>query len=202
MNAERFRPLRDDGMLTLLISGAGDELPSIQSLQDFCDTRRLSLRSRLELAEHVCSLVAAAHDTGSGFLRISSRTVNVEYVGGGLSIDIPGAIEIARSREGDRTAFGTGRFSAGQLIRAANVVELGQMLADLTGRTARLDDRVREVVDRASSMQAGRRLDSVAELRDKIATLRRACEACSSSTPALAAEGADRSFAQRWSWAD
>jgi hypothetical protein len=202
MNAERYRKIRDDGMLTLLTLGAGDELPSIQSLQDFCDTRRLSLRSRLELAEHVCSLVSAAHDTGSGFLRISSRTVNVEYVDGGLSIDIPGAIAIARSRDGERSAFGTGRFSAGQLVRAANVVELGQMVADLTGRTARLDDRLRTVIERATSMQTGYRLDSVVQLRDEIAHLRRACEACSNSTPALAAEGAERSFAQRWSWAD
>ena len=202
MNADRSRKLRDDGMLTLLTMGACDDLPSIQSLQEFCDSRRLSLRSRLELAEHVCSLVSAAHETGSGFLRISSRTVNVEYVEGGLSIDIPGSIAISRSREGDRAAFDTGRFSSGQLIRAANVVELGQMLSDLTAQPAQFDRRVRDVIDRATSMQAGRRLDSVAQLRDEISVLRRACEACSNSTPALAGGGVDHSFAQRWSWAD
>ena len=202
MNAERPLKVRSDGMLTLLTLGAGDDMPGVQSLQDFCDSRRLSLRSRLELAEHVCSLVAAAHESGSGFLRISSRTVNVEYVGGGLSIDIPGAVAIARTREGDRAAFGSGRFSSGQLIRAANVVELGQMLADLTGRSAKLDERISEVIERATSLQPGRRLDSVAILRDEIAHLRRACEACSNSAPALAREGAERSFAQRWSWAD
>lgn len=200
MNAERSGKLRDDGVLTLLTHSVMNGLPTQQSLQDFCDSRRLSLRSRLELAEHVCSLVSAAHETGSGFLRISSHTVNVEYVEGGLSIDIPGAIAI--SPDGDNAAFGTGRFSSGQLIRAANVVELGQMVADLTGPTAKLDDRVRDLVDRATSMQTGRRLDSVSELRDRICVLRRACEACSSSAPALAIEGADRSFAQRWSWAD
>ena len=202
MNAERPLKLRNDGMLALLTLGAGDEMPGVQTLQEFCDSRRLSLRSRLELAEHVCSLVNAAHESGSGFLRISSRTVNVEYVGGGLSMDIPGAIAISRSRAGDQAAFGSGRFSSGQLIRAANVVELGQMLADLTGVTAKLDERVADLVARATSMQSGQRLDSVAILRDEIATLRRACEACSSSSPALAREGAERSFEQRWSWAD
>ena len=202
MNAERPLRMRRDGMLTLLTLAGSDDTPGVQSLQDFCDTRRLSLRSRLELAEHVCSLVAAAHESGSGFLRISSRTVNVEYVDGGLSIDIPGAIAISSSREGDRAALGSGRFSSGQLIRAANVVELGQMLGDLTGRTARLDERVRDVVERATSMRTGTRLDSVAMLRDEITRLRRACEACSNSTPALAREGAERTFAQRWSWAD
>ena len=81
MTAERARKLTGDGLLSLLsLDNPSSGLPHIQSLHDFCESRRLSLRSRLELVEHVASLVAAAHDSGSGFLRISSRTVNVEYV--------------------------------------------------------------------------------------------------------------------------
>lgn len=201
MNAERSRRPRNDGVLALLTVGNDPLESGTQSLHDFCGTRRLSLRSRLELVEHVCSLVCAAHESGSGFLRISSRTVNVEYVEGGLSIDIPGSIAIPRSREIDRPGQGTGRFDSGQLIRAANVVELGQMLADLVGRVARLDRSVAEVVERATSTQPGRRLESVHALRDEVAALRRAREACSESAPALAV-GADHGFAQRWSWAD
>lgn len=202
MNAERSRKPRNDGMLALLTLGGDPQASGTQSLHEFCESRRLSLRSRLELVEHVCSLVCAAHESGSGFLRISSRTVNVEYVDGGLSLDIPGAITIPRPRDGDHSGFGTGRFSSGQLIRAANVVELGQMLADLVGRVARLDRSVADVVERATSMQSASRLGSVQALRDEVAGLRRAREACSQSTPALAAGGVDHSFAQRWSWAD
>lgn len=201
MNAERSPKPRNDGMLTLLMLGADAQDFGTQSLHEFCDSRRLSLRSRLELVEHVCSLVCAAHESGSGFLRISSRTVNVQYVDGGLSIDIPGAITIPRPRDGESAGLGTGRFSSGQLIRAANVVELGQMLADLVGRIARLDGSVADVVERATSMQSTQRIGSVRVLRDEVAGLRRAREACS-STPALAAGGTDPSFAQRWSWAD
>ena len=201
MNAERSRRPRNDGMLALLIEGDGPETAGTQSLQDFCDSRRLSLRSRLELVEHVCSLVCAAHESGSGFLRIASQTVNVEYVDGGLSIDIPGSIAIPGWREGERPVSGTGRFSSGQLIRAANVVELGQMLADLVGRVARLDPTVADVIERATSMQSACRLQSVHALRDEVTALRRAREACSASAPALAA-GADHSFAQRWSWTE
>jgi hypothetical protein len=202
MNAESSSKFLPEGMLTLLAGGTVDDSPVTQSLQDFCTTRGLSLRSRLELAEHVCSLVAAAHETGSGFLRISSHTVNVEYVDGGLSIDIPGAIAIASAREGGPAAVGPGRFSAAQLICAANLVELGQLLADLTGRHARLDEGVRSLVERAMSMRPSLRLSSVSNLRDEITRLRRACEASSRSAPALTRDGSDRSFAQRWSWAD
>jgi len=204
MNAERARKPRPDGLLSLLsLENHPPELPHIQSLHDFCETRRLSLRSRLELVEHVASLVAAAHESGSGFLRISSRTVNVEYVDGGLSMDIPAAIPAPRPREDPNRTVTTGRFDSGQLIRAANVVELGQMLVDLTGRISRLDPRLSDVVSRATDLQSARRIPSVAALRDEITLLRRACEASSTSTPALAvADGADRSFAQRWSWAD
>lgn len=200
MNAERSRKPAGDGLLALLTLGLDPRESGIQSLEAFCDSRRLSLRSRLELVEHVCSLVCAAHESGSGFLRISAKTVNVEYVAGGLSIDIPGAIAIPGQSSGERPRV-TGRFSAGELIRAANVVELGQMLADLVGKVARLDPSVAAVVQRATSMQSGRRLESVHALRDEITLLRRAREACSDSAPALAA-GCETTFAQRWSWAD
>lgn len=202
MNAERSRKPRHDGVITLLISAGDLQASGTQSLHEFCASRRLSLRSRLELVEHVCSLVCAAHESDSGFLRISSTTVNVEYVGGGLAIDIPGAIAIPRSSVGERAAAGSGRFNSGQLIRAANVVELGQMLGDLVGRAARLDPTIADVIERATSMQSARRLESVHALRDEVAALRRARQSCSESTPALAAGAADPSFAQRWSWAD
>jgi hypothetical protein len=201
MNAERSRKLRNDGMLALLTLDSDLQESGTQSLQDFCESRQLSLRSRLELVEHVCSLVCAAHELGSGFLRISAKTVSVEYVEGGLSIDILGSIAIPRPREGERAALGTGRFDSGQLIRAANVVELGQMLADLAGRAVQLDQNLAELVARATSLKSARRLESVHALRDEVATLRRAREACSESTPGLAM-GGDHSFAQRWSWAD
>lgn len=194
-------PFRCDGVLALLSDGGESRAPA-QSLVNFCDGRRLSLRSRIELAEHVCSLVCAAHDSGSGFLRISAHSVTVEYVEGSLSIDIPGSIEIPRQRDGDRVQRDGSRFNSSQLIRAANVVELGQLLAEITGTLAHFDRNVARVVERATSMLAGERLESVHALRDEITRLRRAREACSSSTPALAKEGADRSFAQRWSWAD
>lgn len=60
---------------------------------------------------------------------------------------------------------------------------------------------MRAVVQRATSMQSDSRLESVHALRDEVAKLRRAREACSDSTPALAMEH-EPSFAQRWSWAD
>lgn len=201
MNAQYSRKSRSDGVIDLLTLGVDPSQTGTQSLEDFCETRRLSLRSRLELVEHVCSLVCAAHDAGTGFLRISSKTVNIDYAGGGLSIDIPGSITIPRAREGERATPGTGRFSSGQLIRAANVVELGQMLADLTGRVARLDPSIALVVQRATSMQSDCRLESVLALRDEVAALRRAREICSESAPALAGQ-AEPGFAQRWSWAD
>ena len=200
MNTDRSRKLRNDGMLALLTVRGDPQESGTQSLHEFCESRRLSLRSRLELVEHVCSLVCAAHDSGSGFLRIASSTVTVEYVDGGLSIDIPGSITIPAGHN-THHATGSGRFSSGQLIRAANVVELGQMLGDLVRRVTRLDRTVTDVVERATSMQSARRLESVHALRDEVAALRRAREACSESAPALAA-GADHSFAQRWSWAD
>lgn len=139
MNPQRSRKPAGDGVLDLLTLGVEPGESGCQSLEAFCESRKLSLRSRLELVEHVCSLVCAAHDSGSGFLRISCKSVNVEYVGGGLSIDIPGSLAIPGARAAGETRMGTGRFSAGQLIRAANVVELGQMLADLVGRVAKLD---------------------------------------------------------------
>lgn len=200
MNAERSRKPAGDGVLALLTLGLDPRESGIQSLETFCDARRLSLRSRLELVEHVCSLVCAAHESGTGFLRISAKTVNVEYVAGGLSIDIPGSIAIPGHLAGEKPRV-TGRFSSGDLIRAANIVELGQMLADLAGRVAKLDPSVATVVQRATSMQSGRRIESVHALRDEVTVLRRAREACSESAPALAA-GHEPTFAQRWSWAD
>jgi hypothetical protein len=201
MNSEPLNQADHDVQALLSVSPRSGPASSAQSVVEFCAARRLSLRSRLEIVEHVCSLVGAAHETGSGFLRISGGTVMVQYAEGGLSIDIPDAIALpGAANNAARERGETGRFSAGQLIRAANVVELGHMLADLAGRVAKLDRRVADLVERATSLRSTARVSSALELRDEVGRLRADWSAMASAANAKVSDAKEES-PQLWSWA-
>ena len=151
-------------------------------LQVFCDERRLSLRSRVELLEQLCSVVVAAHARNVAFRDFTSRSVKVDYQDGSLALSLGETIGF------EERASKSGAFSTAELLRATNVVFLGHVAEAIIGADLlRRDASLSEIVGRAQVLDRERRFASAAQLRDRLRAW-------------LADETAER-FSMRWSWA-
>lgn len=171
----------------------------------FCDERRMSVRSRLEVFGEVCSLVAAAHAIGTGFARIAHDTVTVGYFGGGLTIEIAGQMPLKESRPAAQASAPPDgqwrRFTSADMVRVINVFELGTLLGQLMGHVTALDPAITALVDRMTNVSADCRLRNIDDVAAEVARLRKLAERSSVTSGHLSAL-TDANYEQRWwSWA-
>jgi hypothetical protein len=178
--------LRDDGQLT--------------TLAEFCARREMSLRSRVELVEQVCALVVAAHAAGMGFLHINPNSVEVHYRTGGLSMDIEGVVPLpAETVSGGDRRQNPWRFCSADVVKGANVVELGHLLRAMTADLAPDHPEMKVVVDSVTNMRHPLRLTTAKDLHHALVRLRSGLEPGRESH--WQAGAGDTNYQQRWTWA-
>ena len=124
------------------------------TLRAFCAGRKLSLRSRIEIFENVCALVYAAHATQMVFSSLTVDDIEIEYVDGTLSIELPEPMNIggdAARNQLNAPRDGQPRFTRTDVMRAANVISLGHVLKELTAGVGQIAE-VGRIIERSTTL--------------------------------------------------
>jgi hypothetical protein len=156
-----------------------EECPTAHaSLRGFCNARRLSLRSRVELLEQLSDVVGNAYRRGFAFREFTADTVEVDYAHGQLALRVGDEVTLLPRADRD---WVRGIATADVLV-AANVIHLGRVIAAITGHE---DAFLLEVAREAMSLDHRVRPSSAVAVQARLR------------------EWLERSngFAMRWSWA-
>ncbi len=134
-------------------------------LIEFCDERRLSLRSRVAVLEQVCGTIAEAHAMSFAFQAFDAQSITVDYVDGQLAICVGETVPVPRLVRSEATLRA---LPVADLLIASNLIFLGRVVRDVLGEQARNDEFLALVCGRATALNPADRFENAAQLRDRL----------------------------------
>lgn len=173
------------------------DLAERRTLKEFCDVRDLDLVSRVELVLFVSGTVAAFQAIDIGFVHLKSDLVYIGCENGELLCDLDecepmklyGERDSAESA--DRLRFGLGRK---RIVSTCNLIQVGNIFEEVVAPARRGLDELVAIALKATSLRAGFRYPTLANLNDALADWLRLNAVAQGNC------ANDRDFCGRWTW--